>query len=330
MKSNRIIYLDILRVLACCMVVLMHSPHPESGVPGYIQVPLYFLTAPCIGLFFMVSGALLLPSTMSADAFLKKRLGKIAGPWIFWTLFYLLVTIFEGRLSEISTETFVFLSPIGPHLWFMYVLTGLYLLVPILSPFILSASKKKLQLYLTLWGGTLVLPCFFTSNSGNYNPFYYFSGYVGYFVLGYYCHTYKPNFARFFIPILLIVVLVRYGYYLGGGVRGPELFFYLSVPVVLMSVAWFSLVQKTCENRTRWGVVFAMISNCSFGIYLVHMFVMRCVLWNIDFFTNGIGWVGQLMTSFVITLLISFVLTWLISFLPYSEYIVGFTNKKKK
>lgn len=57
----RIVYLDILRVLACCMIVMMHSPHPNAGNPGALLVPLFFITAAGIGLFFMVSGALLLP-----------------------------------------------------------------------------------------------------------------------------------------------------------------------------------------------------------------------------------------------------------------------------
>ena len=52
MENNRIPYLDVLRVIACGMVVLMHTPHPDAGVPGYIQNPLYFLTAGGLVLFF--------------------------------------------------------------------------------------------------------------------------------------------------------------------------------------------------------------------------------------------------------------------------------------
>ena len=57
--AERKTYLDVIRLLACVLVVLMHSP--MDGTPGAIQNVVYVVTAPCIGLFFMVSGALLLP-----------------------------------------------------------------------------------------------------------------------------------------------------------------------------------------------------------------------------------------------------------------------------
>lgn len=53
--------LDMLRIVACVMVVLMHSPIPSDSANGMILSSLSYFTAPCIGLFFMVSGALILP-----------------------------------------------------------------------------------------------------------------------------------------------------------------------------------------------------------------------------------------------------------------------------
>lgn len=81
--SHRIVYLDGLRILACLMIVLMHAPHPDAGNPGILLTPISFLTASGIGLFFMVSGALLLPVSSDTSSFLKRRLGKIVGPLLF-------------------------------------------------------------------------------------------------------------------------------------------------------------------------------------------------------------------------------------------------------
>ena len=53
--------LDLIRIIACTMVVLMHSPMPTENANGLLLSSLSYFTAPCIGLFFMVSGALLLP-----------------------------------------------------------------------------------------------------------------------------------------------------------------------------------------------------------------------------------------------------------------------------
>lgn len=53
--------LDLLRIVACVMVVMMHSPMPSADANGMLLSSLSYFTAPCIGLFFMVSGALILP-----------------------------------------------------------------------------------------------------------------------------------------------------------------------------------------------------------------------------------------------------------------------------
>ena len=90
-SQQRIIYLDVCRILACCMIVLMHSPHPDAGNSGLLLAPLSFLTSVGVGLFFMVSGSLLLPVKTSTKYFLKKRLGKIVYPLLFWTFFYFTV-----------------------------------------------------------------------------------------------------------------------------------------------------------------------------------------------------------------------------------------------
>ena len=59
--KDRVVYLDIIRILAILMVVLTHTPMPGLGTPGVVLSSISYLCAPGIGLFFMVSGALLLP-----------------------------------------------------------------------------------------------------------------------------------------------------------------------------------------------------------------------------------------------------------------------------
>ena len=68
MKS-RIFYLDVIRILACVMIVSMHAPIPNTGLNSYILSADSLLTAPGIGLFIMVSGALLLPVNIPTKHF---------------------------------------------------------------------------------------------------------------------------------------------------------------------------------------------------------------------------------------------------------------------
>ena len=59
--KNRVFYLDIIRIFACIMIIAMHAPIPNTGLDSYVLSSISMLTASGIGLFVMVSGALLLP-----------------------------------------------------------------------------------------------------------------------------------------------------------------------------------------------------------------------------------------------------------------------------
>lgn len=85
MDQKRIFYFDIIRIIACLMVILMHTPSPTSGLDGISYHILDMLAEPCIGLFYMVSGALLLPVKMPYREFLKKRLNKVVWPTIIFS-----------------------------------------------------------------------------------------------------------------------------------------------------------------------------------------------------------------------------------------------------
>lgn len=92
MLKERIYALDWIRVLACMMVIFMHAPLPADEVNSLFLLANGYLTAPCIGLFFMVSGALMLPVKMSTQVFLRKRFLKVCIPTFIWSIFYLLLS----------------------------------------------------------------------------------------------------------------------------------------------------------------------------------------------------------------------------------------------
>lgn len=74
------------------MVVFMHAPMPSANADagtGLFLSALSYFTAPCIGLFFMVSGALLLPVRMNTSSFLKRRFSKVLIPTLVWSVFYI-------------------------------------------------------------------------------------------------------------------------------------------------------------------------------------------------------------------------------------------------
>lgn len=193
--KERFYYLDVIRILACIMVIAMHAPLPASRTVAsdtYLLAPLSYLEAPCIGLFYMVSGALLLPIKGTFATFLKRRFTKILYPTILWSFLSVIIHCFYISNAEIgpylrkSTAGLLF-SAQGHYgvFWFMYTLAGLYLAAPILSKWWENVSKREAEFYLCIWLLTMYYPyihliCNNISNNET-NILYYFSGYIGYF-----------------------------------------------------------------------------------------------------------------------------------------------------
>ncbi len=201
MEKQRIYYLDAVRDVACLMVILMHSPKPGLDTSAQVASATSYLNAPCIGLFFMVSGALLLPVRMPTGDFVRHRLSKVVWPTLFWTAFYLCMGLALGKTSLSDLPRAVLSIPFSAQgtgiLWFMYVLIGLYLIAPIISPWLERASKRELQAVLLLWALAMsqsLLKPYLSVAEGYQNALVYFGGYGGYFVLGYYLKNYPPPF----------------------------------------------------------------------------------------------------------------------------------------
>lgn len=318
--------LDVLRALAILMIVLMHSPMPAS-VPGYVLSGISYLTAPGLVLFFVISGALLLDNRLSTKDFLKRRFSKILYPTFFWTLFYIGVNIVVDGQSIPCTIKALLSFPFSAQghgvLWFMYTLAGLYLLVPVLSRWLQRASKREVEFYLLLWVVTLIYPylaLWLEINESNTGVLYYLAGYVGYFVLGYYLkHYYKYRIwhvvgavaIAIVIPIVLYSSKMEFDFY--------SMLWYLSLPVASLAFTIYVLVMRLPNKRLA---LVGMVSKLSFGIYFVHIFIMRNIIWNLDVINQMLGLV-QIPVIAIATFLLSLLLSWLISKLPFSKYIIG-------
>lgn len=257
--KNRSVYLDVVRVLACLMVIIMHAPmaNEMASHHGPFLVAVNYITSPCVCLFFMVSGALLLPvrDNVITFKFLKKRLDRILLPTLFFSIFYILLNISGLSGSWVKSVLSIPLARQGHGiLWFMYTLVGLYLLVPILSSWLRVASKSELKMYIMLWFVTLCYPflkAYLYIDSSDTGVLYYFSGYVGYFLLGYYLHRY-PVSLRWLLPISVCILplplLLRKWDF---GIDLNSAFSYLSAPIAILTATWFTV----CQNMliSIWG-----------------------------------------------------------------------------
>lgn len=332
--SNRKIYLDVIRILACVMVVLMHSP--MEGASGALQNAINALTSPCIGLFFMVSGALLLPCE-GGWGFVRKRFSKVLVPTLVWTAFYIAANIFIKHQDPSLLPKQILSLPFSPQghgiLWFMYTLCGLYLLAPIISPWLKSASKKDMKILLLIWGITLLFPLldpWLQISKTTSAPLYYFTGYAGYFILGYYFSRHGISISIGKAAILALLVLACWGAvrFFPTGIKFEEAISYLSLPTVVLTVVYFCVFEKIgkkIRSDSALARTLEVLSGLSFGVYLLHIFFIRYILWG-----RMPGGAVQIAVTAAVTLVACFAVCWVISKISFSPYLIGYSSRKKK
>lgn len=299
------------------------------GIPDWFLSGSSYITAAGIGLFFMISGALILGKAktlaegkeLDTFTFLKHRLLKIIVPLAFWSLLY-------WSLSSIDA------SGLGV-MWFLWTIGGLYLLSPILLRWLQHASLREVELYLGVWAISLLYPFLklvMPVGEGDTSWIYYFHGYVGYFILGYYLsivpmerlRKYLWGLAALFLLFTLVAPCAVL--FLGLEVDFYSLFWYLSLPVALQCIAWFVgfrnlepiFASRLCSN----GPQIAQLSAMTFGIYLSHILIMRVGLWNVSFLSEISG-IPYMLLCALITLLFAYLLTWAVGKVPVGKWIFG-------
>lgn len=219
MQVEREIWLDWMRVAACLMVMVVHATEPfYLGGDGSLILTRtdafwasFFdsLVRACVPLFIIASSYLQFPLHYSSEEFFRRRAVRILVPFVLWTVVYALVW---GSPVQNFKDLLLNFNYAAGHLWFVYMLVGVYLLMPLLSPWAERVGRTELRIYLGLWLFTTVIPLLrdwvfgappvvygvsglprqalfplWGEASWNaYGVFYYLSGFVGYLLLGLY------------------------------------------------------------------------------------------------------------------------------------------------
>lgn len=225
MLAGREVWIDWMRVLACLMVMTVHCTEPfYLGGEGSLilteadawWVSLFdcFVRA-CVPLFVVASSYLQFPLHYPTGEFLRRRAVRVLVPFAVWTAVYALAW---GEPVQNLHDVMLNFNYAAGHLWFVYMLVGLYLLMPLLSPWADRVGKRELQFYLLLCFLTTLIPFVrawmephppvLYGPSGIPNParyplwgecswnayglFYYLSGFIGYLLLGLYLRRFVP------------------------------------------------------------------------------------------------------------------------------------------
>lgn len=347
---RRLFPLDLLRVLACFLVLWQHSIEPYYISPDFTlsineDTPtlgwINSLTPIEVPLFVMISGYLLLPVRMETGSFFRRRFMRILLPFACWSIIYAAYfTLTRGEtfghfLSAVLYIPINFSMDAG-HLWFVYMLLGMYLIAPVLTPWLESCSRRQLQGYLGLWAFTTLLPyihLYFPEIWGEcfWNPtpmLHHFTGFTGYFVLGYYINRYGT------LPVNEALTLLVSGYLLTVAIyfhRLPSVtdisdyelcWRFCSINMAMMAYAVFSLIcHIPWKGEDAVGRFITRYSMLSYAVYLSHMLFIWAFR---EWFGDSLGRVYVAVPVIVTcSFLSAYIAMRLLSLLPKSRYWLG-------
>lgn len=352
-NTDRVVFLDYLRAIACFMVIMVHSCEfffiGENGInirshtDGFWVSIIDSALRSSVPLFVMASGYLLLPLKESTDSFFKRRFVRVFIPFAIWSLLYAILPYLWNDISlSQAGENVIHLlynfNGTSGHLWFVYMLVGLYLFMPILSPWLKEVSRKFELLFLLLWfissfyhyARLFISDIYGECYWNEFHSLWYFSGFIGYLVLAHYIRTYI-NWSRqksllIGIPLFLCGYLFTAMVFYNRTTTAVELqelelsWRFCSFNVIFMTTGLFLIIKTiTYQNGSVYHVI-KQISGLSYGMYLMHIFILNAVYQAISPYFNTpmtIVFVGT------ITFILCWIMTRLLSFLPGSKYIIG-------
>ncbi|MEG0039228.1 acyltransferase [Bacteroides neonati] len=363
-QNQHVVWLDVVRLIAMFTVVCCHCTDPFNFYPGVApnidQIKLWgaiygSLLRPCVPLFVMITGALLLPVRGEASVFYKKRIPRVFFPFLIWSVIYNLFPWITGLLGldpkiildffpysgeEVARQSFAVsldyilhipfnFSILAVHMWYIYLLIGLYLYMPIFSAWVEKASERAKLYFLLAWGVTLLIPYYnqfvapYLWGTCSWNAFgmlYAFAGFNGYLLLGHYLRNLDWSLGKTMaigLPMFVVGYLITFfGFrYITAlpeySDEMLELFFtYCSINVLLMTFPVFMLAKKVKVRSERTKRALANLTVCGFGIYMIHYFFTGPSVVVMRYLNVPLGL--QIPIASVIAFGISWLLVWLI------------------
>ena len=330
--SSRIVWLDWLRVTALFFVLLVHSIEPfffggEGTLIRNASDALWVgclnaFARACVPLFVVASSYLLFPLQQPAKSFFPRRMSRVLIPFAIWTVIY--AFLWGNPVDNLSALWQNFNYAAG-HLWFVYMLVGIYLLMPLLSPWAEKVSERELRFYLILcllasclplirlllssdaiviYGPTGIpnlarYPLWGEASWNAYGTFYYFSGFLGYVLLGLYFRRFvKPTTWGKTLALALPCWLTGFtlsaggflravyhsataGFPVGGtvalGAGWERSLQYDTLGVMLMTIGWLLCFRQLTACGPFYKRIITPVAAVSYGIYLCHMVILGYV-----------------------------------------------------
>lgn len=239
-----------------------------------------------VPLFFMISGFLMLRGDIpDVRIFYKHRLLRIGIPFLIYDVFYYIFFCLKNNKAISLSEFFSELINCGSayHLWFIYSIFFLYLMIPFVKIIVDKISSKMLLMFLAVVTFQTTIKPFLNAISGGILYFYFTEdgvvGYLGYMLLGYILGSFEfaPRTQRliYILGFVFFVTAPVVGMY-SVTMRQNFLFDFFNGGYSINHYAEAAAVFLLCKNRINIGCSFlTLLSKLTFGAYFAHVFILE-------------------------------------------------------
>ena len=204
---NRDFSLDIMRIIACLAVIMLHTSgtgfipgrdYPLLSVEWVTCFVWNSLSSWAVPLFVMISGSIFLDSKKEVTIIklYKNNILKLLVVLIVWSAFY----------TYFCNGTFFPLGLASDHLWYLSMVIALYLTIPIIR----NISNKMRDYFLIVWFAFLIYDFFsqlYHVNFLSQFEHYFYTGYVGYMLLGDWCRRMRYN-KKLCVALVIVATIV--------------------------------------------------------------------------------------------------------------------------
>lgn len=304
--------LDIMRILACIGVIMIHaagSPEMHHWIEAGCCEWNYCATLDALSrwsvpVFAMLSGYLFLnpKKELTLSKLYGKYIARIVIALIFWSCFYAL-TLHHAYYPFGRQEG---------HFWYLGMCIGLYMAIPIMRYIVLE--HKMLIYFCWVW-----LACKVYFFIGHYIPLPFdlshllFVDYVGYCLWAYYLgKIILPKLYEYILYGAAIVSLVIdvVGYII---TKDADCVFagYVTITNIIIAFALFYLcTHHRFNGGSKLNKCIQTISECTFGIYLLHMWSLIQVIFRVHRFipSSPLTVLISVGMAFTISLCITFII----------------------
>ena len=339
-SASSLAWLDNARILAIFAVIFVHVSvgvpwQAEAGSPLWIYgMSIDALVRWCVPMFVMVSGALLLEphADESLRDFYKKRVSRVLIPLLFWSLLYIVWGYFRENVQEEFSLTYVVkkLASGKPyyHMWFMFMLAGLYVFTPVFRAVVAGLKTRQLVFFIAMSFGIAAIQSLYEAwYVGESNLFLtWFLIYVPFFLMGHVVRhhdlpisTGKLAVVTACFAVLVSVSLCTVSLNTSHGEAG-YFFKNLNILNIFLSVS-LAFLFKRMTTPLLGDKLTAAVAPLTFGIYLLHMIPLAYLHDQKEFWGMFSPYVYIPAFSFA-TLVVTTALVWLISRVPYVRKVV--------